>query len=179
MARWIFDSDHTVAHFTARHMMVTDVHGQFNKIKGFIDFDHQDMTKTVLEIEIEANSILTGVEPRDNHLRSADFLNVETYPRIYFQSTRTEIVGSNRFEVHGELTIRNVNRPLVLHAEYFGPTYYEDETGAYTTLGFSATTHLHREDFGMKWNNDFGGGNFMVGKHIDITLNAEADLAKE
>jgi polyisoprenoid-binding protein YceI len=179
VAKWIIEPEHTVAHFTVRHMMITDVHGQFNKISGVIYFDPTDMANTSLEVAIDAASIWTGVEPRDNHLRSADFLHVEKYPEILFKSTRVEIAGINSLKVYGEITIRDITRPILLHAEYFGPAHYEDEEGSYTSIGFSANAHLNREDFGMNWNNNFGGSNFMVGKHIDITLNAEADLAIE
>ena len=175
MAKWIIDTDHTVAHFTVRHLMINNVHGQFNKISGFINFDPSDVESTSMEIEIEAASIFTGVEERDNHLRSSDFFDVKKYPRILFKSTEIEVAGSNMFKVHGELTITGVKRSLLLHAQHFGPTYFTDETGSYTTMGFAATAYLPREDFGMRWNYVYPGG-FTVGKHINITLNAEADM---
>jgi polyisoprenoid-binding protein YceI len=178
MAKWIIDTDHTVAHFTARHMMINDVHGQFNNISGFINFDPSDMAGTSMDIEIDAASIFTGVEARDNHLRSSDFFDVEKYPHILFKSTEIEEVGSNMFKVHGSLTLHGVTKSVLLHAQYFGPTYFTDETGSYTTMGFAATAYLQREDFGMTWNFKYPGG-FTVGKHINITLNAEADLEKE
>ena len=178
MAKWIIDADHTVAHFSVRHMMINDVHGQFNKISGFINFDPSDITGTSMEIEIDAASIFTGVELRDNHLRSSDFFDVEKYPYILFKSTEVEEVGSNMFKVHGRLTLRGVEQPALLHAESFGPTYFTDETGSYTTMGFAARAYLQREDFGMVWNYKYPGG-FTVGKHINITVNAEADLEKE
>ncbi len=178
MAKWIIDTDHTVAHFSVRHMMINDVHGQFNKISGFINFDSSDIAGTSMEIEIDAGSIFTGVEPRDNHLRSSDFFDVEKYPHIFFKSTRVEEVGSNMLKVHGRLTLHGVEQPILLHAESFGPTCFTDETGSYTTMGFAATAYLQREDFGMTWNYKYPGG-FTVGKHIDITMNAEADLEKE
>jgi len=178
MTKWIIDSDHTMAHFAVRHMMINDVHGMFNKISGFINFDVSDIAGTSMEIKIEAGNIFTGVEPRDNHLRSPDFFDVDRYPHIFFKSTKSEVVGSNRFKVRGDLTLHGVTRPILLHAEYFGPTYFKDETGSYTTMGFAATAYLHREDFGMTWNYNFLEG-FTVGKHIDLILKAEADLEKE
>lgn len=177
MAKWIIDPNHTVAHFLARHMMITDVHGQFNDISGTIEFNQQDVAATSAEVEINAAGIWTGVERRDNHLRSPDFLNVEKYKTIFFKSTRTEMTGISTLKLHGTLTIRGITRPVILDTEFFGPNHYEDEEGVYDTIGFSATTSLNREDFDMTWNNYFGNNNFMVGKHINITLNAEADLA--
>ena len=179
MAKWIIDPDHTVAHFTTRHMMITDVHGQFNKIAGVIHFNPEDISRASFVIEIDAAGIWTGVEQRDNHLRSADFLDIEKYPTISFKSKNLEVAGSNWFKVHGEITIHGITRPILLHAEFFGPNHYEDEDGSYTSIGFAGTTHLNREDFGMTWNNFFGNGHFMVGKHINISLNVEADLASE
>ena len=138
MAKWIMEPEHTVAHLTARHMMITDVHGQFNKIKGIIYFDPKDMASTSIEAEIDAASIWTGVEPRDKHLRSADFLDVEKYPTISFKSTRIEVAGINTLKVHGEITIHGITRPILLNAEFFGPNHYEDEEGSYTSIGFTA-----------------------------------------
>jgi polyisoprenoid-binding protein YceI len=159
-------------------MMINDVHGQFNNISGFINFDPADIAVTCMAIEIDTASIFTGVEARDNHLRSSDFFEVEKYPRIFFKSTKIEEVGSNMLKVHGDLTIRGVEKPMLLHAEFFGPTHFTDETGLYTTMGFAASAYLQREDFGMTWNYKYPGG-FTVGRHVDITLNAEADLEKE
>jgi polyisoprenoid-binding protein YceI len=104
---------------------------------------------------------------------------VEKYPTISFKSTKVEVAGINSMKLHGEITIHGITRPILLNAEFFGPNHYEDEEGSYTSIGFTATTHLNREDFGMTWNNLFGDGNFMVGKHLDITLNVEVDLASE
>jgi polyisoprenoid-binding protein YceI len=179
VAKWLIEPEHTVAHFTTRHMMITDVHGQFNKISGVIYFDPKDMASTSVAVEIDAASIWTGVEARDNHLRSADFLDVGKYPTISFKSTKVEVAGINSLKLQGEITVHGITRPILLNADFFGPTYYEDEEGSYTSIGFTATTHLNREDFGMNWNNFFGNGNFMVGKHLNITLNVEADLASE
>jgi polyisoprenoid-binding protein YceI len=176
MARWMIDSDHTVAHFTARHMMITFVHGQFNRITGVIDFDSADLSKTAAEIEIDAAVIYTGVEARDRHLRSEDFLDVERHPAITLRSTGAECAGSNLFKLYGDLTIRGVTRPVLLHAASFGPNEYADETGSYTVMGFEARVSLNREDFGITWNNVFGKNQFMVGKHLDIVINVEADL---
>jgi len=176
MPRWMIDSDHTVAHFTARHMMITFVHGQFNRISGIIGFDPADLSATSADIEIDAAVIYTGVEARDRHIRSEDFLDVEKYPSIFFRSTMAETAGSNLFKLHGDLTIRDVTRPVLLHAGCFGPNEYADETGAYTTMGFEARVSLNREDFGITWNNMYGKNQFMVGKHLDIVIHVEADL---
>ena len=176
MPRWLIDSDHTVAHFTARHMMITFVHGQFNRISGVIDFDPADLSATAANVEIDTAVLYTGVEARDRHIRSEDFLHVERHPLMLFRSTRAETAGSTLFKLHGDLTIGGVTRPVLLHAECFGPNEYADETGAYTVMGFEAKTSINREDFGIVWNNVFGKNQFMVGKHLDIVIHVEADL---
>jgi len=104
---------------------------------------------------------------------------VEKYPTISFKSTSVEISGISSLKIHGEIAIHGITRPILLDANFLGPNHYEDEEGSYTSIGFSATTHINREDFGMTWNNNFGNENFMVGKHLNITLNSEADLADE
>ena len=179
MAKWLIDADHTVAHFTTRHMMITIVHGQFNRFTGHIVFDPADVPAMSVQVEIDASSLWTGVEARDRHLRSPDFFDVEQFPVIRFKSTGVEVESSNFMKVNGDLTIRGITRPILLHAAWFGPMQYQDETGSYTTMGFSAAASVNREDFGMMWNNHFGHGRFMVGKHIGLSLDAEADLSPE
>ena len=121
--------------------------------------------------------IYTGVEARDRHLRSEDFLDVERHPVITLRSTRTECAGSNLFKLYGDLTIRGVTRPVLLHAASFGPNEYADETGSYTVMGFEARVSLNREDFGITWNKRGSGRtSSRSGKHLDIVINVEADL---
>jgi len=178
MAKWILDPDHTVAEFTARHMMVTWVHGQFNKIKGTLSFDPSNVAASSLEAEIDTSVLYTGVERRDNHLRSSDFLDAEKYPTITFKSTRVEPAGLDHAWIHGDLTIHGVTRPVTLDVRWAGPTRFDDEGKIYTTFGFRGETKINREDFGMVWNMEIEHGGFMVGKHVYITLNSEADLVE-
>jgi polyisoprenoid-binding protein YceI len=179
MATWVIDSDHAVAAFAARHMMVTWVRGQFNKITGSLSFDPGNIAASAVEVELDASGIYTGVEKRDNHLKSADFLNVEQYPTITFKSTKVEPVGLDQAWVHGDLTLRGVTRPVVLDVRWAGPARFDDEGTIYTTFGFRAETKINREDFGMDWNTELEQGGFMVGKHVYLTLEAEADLVEE
>ena len=179
MAKWKVDPDHAAAEFTVRHMMVTIVHGQFNKISGSILFDPADKPGTSAEMDVDVASIYTGVERRDNHLRSPDFFDVEKYPKMIFKSTVTEVVGLNNLKMAGDLTIHGVTRPVVFDVQHSGPTRFVDDDKIYTTFGFQATTCIDREDFGMTWNLDIEDGGFMVGKHVDITINFEADLDED
>jgi polyisoprenoid-binding protein YceI len=179
MAKWVLETDHSSATFAVRHMMVTWVQGIFTKVSGTLSFDPLNVGASAVEVEIEAGSIFTGVEKRDDHLKSADFLEVGKYPIINFKSTRVEPVALDHAWVHGDLTIRGVTQPVVLDARWSGPAHFNDEGTLYTSFGFRAETTINREDFGMVWNTEMEHGGVMVGKHVYIRLDSEADLAEE
>ncbi|MGB8993650.1 MAG: YceI family protein [Desulfobaccales bacterium] len=179
MPKWVLDTDHSVAAFAVRHLMVTWVRGLFTKVTGTLSFDPSKVAAAAVEVEIAAGSLFTGVDKRDGHLKSADFLEVEKYPAITFTSTRVEPVGLDQARVHGDLTIRGVTQPVVLDVWWAGPAHFNDEGIIYTSLGFRAETVINREDFGMVWNTEMENGGFMVGRHLYIRLDSEADLADE
>jgi polyisoprenoid-binding protein YceI len=179
MARWRINTNHSSAEFAVRHMMVTWVRGLFTKVTGTLSFDPLTVAASSVEVEIEAKSLFTGVDKRDNHLKSADFLEVEKYPAITFKSTRVEPVALDHAWIHGDLTIRMVTQPLVLDARWSGPAHFNDEGTLYTSFGFRAETMINREDFGMVWNTEMEHGGVMVGKHVYIRLDVETDLAGE
>ncbi|MCM2356670.1 MAG: YceI family protein [Geobacteraceae bacterium] len=174
MAQWTIDPDHSVAAFSVRHMMVCDVHGQFNKVSGSLSFDPAAPEISSVEATIEVASLYTGIQKRDDHLRSPDFFDVAGYPLMTFASSRVEGRGENRFTVIGSLTMRGVTRPVVLEAEYRGPV--KSPFGDETTIGFTATTTIDRTDFGVSWNEMMEGGGLVVGNRVTITLDLEADL---
>jgi len=175
MTKWIIDPDHSVASFIVRHMMVANVRGQFNRISGAIHFDPADMANSSVEIFIDASGIYTGIQKRDDHLRSPDFLDVESYPQITFKSTHIETTRENGFRVNGHLSIRGISHLVTLDAEYNGP---EKSPYGETSMGFTATTHIDRGDYGMTWNVLLESSGVMVGKEVLITLDAEADLTE-
>lgn len=179
MARWRINSSHSSAEFAVRHMMVTWVRGLFTKVTGTLSFDPLTVAASSVEVEIEANSLFTGVDKRDNHLKSADFLEVEKYPAIIFKSTRVEPVALDHAWVYGDLTMRGVTQPKVLDARWSGPAHFNDEGTLFTSFGFRAETMINREDFGMVWNTEMEHGGVMVGKHVYIRLDVETDLAGE
>ncbi|MFA5110951.1 MAG: YceI family protein [Desulfobaccales bacterium] len=179
MDKWLFNNNHCSAVFQVRHMMVSWVLGMFTNFTGRLDFDPQDVTASRVEVEIDAASIHTGVEKRDNHLKSPDFLEVEKYPKIFFKSTGVEVAGLDHAWVHGDLTIRGITRPVRLDVRWTGPAHFDDEGQIYTSFGFRAETKIKREDFGMVFNTEMEHGGLMVGKHVYLTLNAEVDLAAE
>lgn len=181
MARWKIDPDHAAAGFTIRHMMVTPVHGQFSGVTGEVVFDPADPAAASVEVEVDVSSLSTGVDRRDTHLKSPDLFDAGKFPRMYFKSSRVEVVGMNRCKVLGDLTIRDVTRPVVFDVYFAGPSRFfdDEEDRLYTAYGFQATAGINREDFGMFWNLAIEDGGFMVGRHVDIVFNAEVDLVEE
>jgi polyisoprenoid-binding protein YceI len=148
MAKWTFEPGHTAAGFTARHMMVTNVRGHFKDVHGSLVFDPKDPTKSSTEVTIDARKIWTGEPARDEHLRSADFLDVENFPEITFRGQEVILVGENDYQVTGDLTIRGVTRPAVLDVRYLGQwqtPWWEDgvDKGPKTRAGFVATTKIN------------------------------------
>lgn len=179
MSKWLINTNHSVAEFAVRHMMVSWVVGLFNKVSGTLTFDPLNVAASSVEVEIDASVIYTGVEQRDNHLRSPDFLDVANYPTITFKSDRIELAGLDQAWVHGNLTIRGITQPVVLDVRWAGPSHFNDEGKIYISFGFRGETRINREDFGMMFNAEMEHGGFMVGKHAYLTLNAEVDLVEE
>jgi polyisoprenoid-binding protein YceI len=172
---WTLDPAHSSVTFSVKHMMVTTVRGTMN-IKDFeLDFDPDDLVRSSVRLSLDAASIDTGQEQRDGHLRSPDFLDVEQYPTIDFASTKIEPDGDD-YKIHGELTIHGTTRPVVLDAEY-GGTARNMQGG--TSAGFSATTKINREDFGLTWNVALEQGGWLVGKDIKIEVDLEVVSAAE
>jgi polyisoprenoid-binding protein YceI len=174
MSKWGIDPDHSVAAFVVRHMMVANVHGQFNKIKGAIHFDHNDIPNASVELSIDVSGIYTGIQKRDDHLRSPDFFDVEKYPYMTFKSTKTDMTEKNCLKVFGDLTIHGITKQIAIDVAYSGP---EQSPYGETSMGFTATAKINREDYGIMWNVELKSSGFMVGKEIQIVLDIEADLA--
>lgn len=174
MKKWTIDPDHSVAGFIVRHMMVTNVRGQLNKIAGVILFDPADVAKSSVEATIGVADITTGVPKRDEHLRSDDFFDTTKYPEMTFKSREIEEIGGNRFRVLGNLTIREITRPVTLEAEFSGPV---KGTEGELSIGFSGTTRINREDFGISWNVGLEDGGVVVGREVQVYIDVEADLA--
>ncbi len=173
MKKWVIDPDHSVAGFTIRHMMVTNVRGQFNKISGAVHFDPSSVLGSSVEATIDVTGITTGVPKRDEHLLSNDFFDAARFPSMTFRSTKVEGSGGNRFRVMGDLTVRGISRPVALDAEFSGPI---KGTEGELSIGFSGTARINREDFGLNWNVSLEGGGVVVGKEVQIYIDVEADL---
>ena len=169
---WTIDPTHSAVSFSARHLMAAKVRGSFKSFSGSINITDTPETSTV-SVSIDAASIDSGVEDRDNHLRSADFLNVEDHSALTFVSTAVRPVADG-YEIDGTLTIRDTARPVTLHMEYSG--VIADPWGNEKAI-FSASTRINREDFGLTWNAPLEAGGWLVGKHVDIELEVQAVLA--
>jgi len=181
MTTWTFEPGHTAAEFCARHMMVTNVRGHFKNVRGTLKFNQDNPHDSSVEVTIDAKEIWTGEPERDDHLRSADFLDVENYPEITFKGNQVEIMGAHDYTVTGDLTIRGVTRQVILYVNYLGPwetPWWEDgeDKGPKTRAGFVAKTKINRHDFGVSWNSTLEKGGIVVGNMVEITIDAEAIL---
>jgi polyisoprenoid-binding protein YceI len=167
---WQLDPVHTSVEFVARHLMVTKVRGRFTDVTGTIHIA-EDPAESWVEVDIDPATVQTGDEKRDEHLRSPDFFDVDRYPQIRFRSTRIEGESPGRFLVHGELTVHGVTRPVSLEAEYHG---WKASPFGDRRAGFSATTEVDREDFGLTWNVAIETGGVLVGKKAKLEFEIEA-----
>ena len=168
---WDFDKVHSSVNFSVRHLMVSKVRGQFHDWTGTLVLDHEDLTRSSVDVTIQAASIDTKEDKRDAHLRSGDFFDVEKYPTLTFKSTSIDRVSAEEIKIHGDLTIHGVTRPVVLVTEVSG--IQKDPWGG-TRTGFSAHVSIEREEFGLKWNAALETGGVVVGKKVEITLEVEA-----
>ena len=168
---WVIDTSHTEIGFVVRHMMIAKVRGQFETFEGTITINTDDVTASSAEGTIDVASINTREADRDNHLRSADFFDVETYPKMTFKSTRIEAAGGNKYKVYGDLTITDVTKEIMFDVTDEGRG--QDPWGN-QRQGISATGKINRKDFGLTWNVALETGGWLVGDAI--TINAEVEL---
>lgn len=164
------DPAHTSVHFSVRHMMVSNVRGEFGKVSGTVRFDPDNPANSTVEATIDASSIATRDEQRDGHLKSADFLDVEKFPTITFQSTKIEL-HSGGAKLTGNLTIHGVTHEITLDVEGLTPEL-KDPWGK-LRIGASATGKLSRKDFGLNWNAALETGGVLVGDEVKITIDVE------
>ena len=169
---WNLDPVHTTAEFKVRHMMITNVRGQFTDVTGVLKLDEEDPTHSHVEVSIQAASINTRNADRDAHLRSADFFDVERFPTLSFVSTHVKRAADGEVAVEGNLTIHGVTRKVVFAVE--GLTTPAKDPWGNTRLGLSAKTKIDRKDFGLMWNAALEAGGVLVGDEVTITLEVQA-----
>lgn len=164
------DPVHSSAHFSVRHMMVSNVRGEFAKVTGTVVYDPKNLKASSVEAVIDATSINTHEPKRDDDLKSPNFLDVAKYPTLTFKSKRVEKAGKGKLRVTGDLTIHGVTREVVLEVE--GPSP-EVKIGKNVKSGVSANTTISRKDFGLTWNRALEAGGWVVGDEVKITLEIE------
>jgi len=168
---WKIDPVHSGAEFKVKHMMISNVKGQFTAVTGVATLDETDVTKSRIEATIDAASVNTRDVQRDAHLKSADFFDVEKFPTLTFKSKRVARAGAEELAVTGDLTIHGVTREVTFDVE--GPTLPAKDPWGNTRVGVSATTKISRKDYGLTWNAGLETGGFLVGDDVTVTLDVE------
>jgi polyisoprenoid-binding protein YceI len=168
---WTIDPDHSNVGFKVRHLMVSNVKGNFDKHTGVVEINDKDISKSRVEVSIDTNSINTNVQKRDEHLRSADFFDVAKYPAMTFVSKKVAKAGKDKLKVTGDLTLHGVTKQVVLDVE--GPTKESKDPWGVIRKGATASTKINRKDFGLVWNKALETGGVAVGDEITITLEIE------
>lgn len=167
---YVIDPTHTSVEFIGRHLMITKVRGRFPEVSGTITVD-EEPERSHVDVELEVAGLETGNPDRDGHLRSPDFFNADQYPTITFRSTKVEAGTSGTWAVTGDLTVRDVTRPVTLQVDFDGANAspFGDER-----IAFSAATEVDREDWGLTWNLTLETGGVLVGRKVRIELNVQA-----
>ena len=175
---WKVDPAHTEVGFDVRHFF-TKVHGVFHDAQGTIVFDEQDPTAIKVDASARVASVDTGNRNRDSDLQTPDFFNAATDSILSFRSTKVEKTGKSKYKVTGDLTMRGVTKQVVFDAEFLGSSTVSVEGKSWgAKAGFSATTVVNRQDYGIKWNKALDNGGMMVGDDVTITLNIEGSKAQ-
>lgn len=168
---WQIDPDHSSFQFKVRHLMVSNVKGDFSKVRGVVTIDEQNIANLKVDITIDAASINTGHARRDEHLRNPDFFDVGKYPTITFVSKKVEKSGTGRLKVAGDLTIRGMTKEIMLDVK--GPTEEVKDPGGNFRRGATATAKINRQDFGMMWNRVLDAGGVVVSDEVNIYVEVE------
>ena len=170
---WNIDAAHSVLEFSVKHMMFTTAKGRFEDFSGTIEYDPQNVENSRVEVTINTASITTNTADRDAHLRSADFFDVEKFPQATFRSTSVE-GGADEFTIHGELTIKDVTRPITLKAELEGTGV---NPWGVEVIGFEAKGKFNRKDFGLNWNQALESGGVLVSDEVKLSIDVQAAKA--
>jgi len=169
--QWQIDPAHSAAHFSVRHLMISNVRGEFTKVTGSAQINAADPAKSTVEVTIEAASLNTREPQRDEHLRSADFFDVANYPTLTFRSKRIEALGAENFKLTGDLTIRGVTKEVTFDVE--GPTASVKDPWGNIRAGIAASAKINRKDFNVAFNALTETGGLVVGDEVKITIEAE------
>jgi polyisoprenoid-binding protein YceI len=173
--KWTVDKTHSNVKFSVTHLVVSEVDGYFKMFDGSMENSKPDLSDAKIQFTVDVASINTDNEKRDNHLKSDDFFNAEKFPSMKFESTSMKPAGENKFKLAGNLTIRDVTKPVEFDVTYGGSV----AAMGTTKIGFKAKTTINRFDYGLKWNKTTEGGGLIVSKDVDITVNVELNKVKE
>jgi polyisoprenoid-binding protein YceI len=168
---WVLDAEHSTVGFAVKHMMVTDQKGAFDTFSGTIELDDKDITKSTVNVTIDPASVNTKNKKRDDHLRSPDFFDAAKFPKMTFVSTKVEKAKDGGLLVTGNLTIRDVTKPVTLTVAPLSDEFKDPWGGSHR--GTTATATVNREEFGLTWNKALEKGGFVVGKDVKIELQVE------
>ena len=171
VSTWNIDPVHSTAQFKIKHLMISNVKGEFTGITGKLALNEEDITRSRVEASLDAATIKTHEEQRDAHLKSADFLDVERFPTLTFQSTKVTKKGDDELAVTGDLTIHGVTRGVVFAVD--GPSAATKDPWGNLRVGLAATTRINRKDFGLTWNAALETGGILVGEEVTLTLDVE------
>lgn len=172
ISKWIADPVHSSIDFSVKHMMISRVKGTFNHFTAEIEADPADLTTATITFNVDIASINTFNEDRDNHLRSADFFDVENYPNMTFTATNIVKKDNDEYDVTGDMTIHGTTRPETFAVTFEGAA--KDPMGGGEKAGFSAEGKIKRSDYGLTWNAPMEAGGVVVGDEIKISLEIEA-----
>ena len=167
---WQIDTAHSAATFSVRHLMISTVRGEFSKLTGVVTLDEKDMTKSSVEVTIDATTINTREPRRDTHLKSADFFDVANHPTMTFRSKQITTAGEGRWKMTGDLTIRGVTKEVAFDVEGPSPPL---QMGNAMIRGAAATVKINRKDFGVAWNRTLETGTVVVGDEVTISIDLE------
>ena len=168
---WQIDPAHSAAQFAVKHLAISTVRGAFTSVKGTVQFDDKDITKSSVDVTIDVNSVDTRQPDRDKDLRSDHFFDAEHFPAITFKSKRVEQVSPGKLKITGDLTIHGITKEVVLEVD--GPTAPVKDPWGNQRMAINATTKINRQDFGVKWNATMDNGGVVVGDEVSITIDAE------
>lgn len=173
-SQWNVDVTHSEVGFSIKHMMFTTVRGSFKSFEATVHADPEDLTSAEIDFTIDVSSIDTRDEGRDNHLRSADFFDVEQFPKITFKATNTTSKGGNEYDMTGDMTVHGITKPVTFHVTFEGAG--KNPWGA-EVAGFTASTTINRKDFGLSWNAALETGGVLVSEQVKINLELQAAKA--
>lgn len=172
--KWAIDPSHSEIGFKVKHMMFTNVSGKFENFEASAETENDDFTEAKFNFSADASSISTGNVERDNHLRSADFFDVEKFPKLEFKSTSMKKISGDKYELNGDLSLHGVSKPVTLDVEYGGTM--QDPWGN-IKAGFTLNGKINRKDWGLNWNAALEAGGVLVSE--DVRLNINVQLVKQ